>query len=105
VKIGSKTATESVPAVPVGQGIIAFEKMPFGLVVLFGFPANSATGEPWHDDAPRKIIQVEGLSVSGFEDRANSELAHADLMRFKRFCELLHDWNRSAAASRLRLVR
>jgi len=44
-----------MPAVPLGQGTIALEKVRLGLVLLFLFPANRATRQ---NDAAGKIVEV-----------------------------------------------
>ena len=53
---------------PAGKGIIPLEEMPFGFVFRFCFLADRTAGKRWNDDAPHKIVEVEGLSISGLED-------------------------------------
>jgi len=56
MQIGCEPASESVPAVPAGKGIVALEEMAFGLVFFLRLPADRAVGQRGSDNAARKIV-------------------------------------------------
>jgi hypothetical protein len=76
---GCEPAPESVP---LRERLVQPELMPITLVRRLRLSAHRTPFEGGDNHAPRKVVQVERLSLSRLEDRADSQLAPALLVRF-----------------------
>jgi hypothetical protein len=60
VQVCRKAAAESVPAVPLGQGIVPFEEMAVGFVLILPFAADFAAGKGRNDYARTRLSRFNG---------------------------------------------
>ena len=60
-----------MPAVPEGKGIVALEQVAFGFVFILALPADHAKRQRRNDNAARKVVEIQRLSIAGLEDVFN----------------------------------
>src|SRR5438046_196525 len=95
-----------MPAVPLGERLVALVDMALRLVLILLLSAYCALRERRNDYAPGEIIEIQRLAVASLEDRQARlcQDSHAESVRFERVRQLLDDGDACPAALRFRLI-
>src|SRR6266849_2639835 len=104
VKIRCKATPEGVPAVPLGERLIALEIVSLWFMLILLLLADHTRRKRGDNYAASEIVQIQRLAISRLKDRQAwlCQDASAQLVRGESVGQLFHYRNRRTAATCLR---